>query len=300
MIKSPRYVVTDNHGQEILDDNSFAFDLYAYNGDIRQQPPGYIPSHWHRELEIFILLEGVVNVDIGMETYQLHAGEGCFINTSVLHAFKSDKPATCHFRSFVFGSELVSGMPGSIFDTAYVRPLIENGVPFLTFEKAADPVFFQEFDHAYAACNKEDYGYEIDVRDALSRILLYVKSKSADTAAPAISEVQENRLKDMLLWIDSHLNNTVTVSGVAGAANICTRECQRIFNQYLHYSPIEYLLRKRIFHAAGLISETDLPLTDIALNCGFSSPSYFTKQFHRLMGCTPSSYRKNTHTSWNL
>lgn len=300
MIKSPRYVVTDNQGREILDDDTFAFDLYAYNGDIQQQPPGYIPSHWHRELEIFILLEGIVNIDIGTETYQLHAGDGCFINTGVLHAFKSAKPDICHFRSFVFGAELVSGMPGSIFDTAYVRPLTEKGVPFLTFKNTADPIFFEEFNHAYSACNKEEYGYEIEVRNALSRILLYVKSKSTDTTAPAISKVQENRLKEMLLWIDNHLDNTITVSEIAAAANICTRECQRIFNQYLHCSPIEYLLRKRIFHATELISDTDLPLTDIALNCGFSSPSYFTKQFRCLMGCTPSNYRKIARISTKL
>jgi len=60
---------------------------------------------------------------------------------------------------------------------------------------------------------------------------------------------------------------------------------------------MEYLQEKRLLLAAEKLISTDLPVTDIALSCGFSSPSYFTKQFRELIGKTPSVYREERKNS---
>ncbi len=292
VIKSRSFLLTDNHGKELLEEGLQLFDLTANNGDIHQFAAGYIPSHWHKELEIFILLEGYIQIGIGDSTYKLQAGDGCFINTEVIHSFTADIPSSCLYRSFVFSPDIIGGTPGSIFDTVYVRPLLENGASFLKFQEGTgDRIYFEQFERAFIACEGEEYGYEFQVREALSNILLYVKSKSATVTSRTIPSIQETRLKEMLIWIDNNLENNITVSEIASVTNICTRECQRIFNQYLHYSPIEYVQRKRIFNAVKQLSDTDKSITDIALNCGFSNPSYFSKQFREFMGSTPSEYR---------
>ena len=53
--------------------------------------------------------------------------------------------------------------------------------------------------------------------------------------------------------------------------------------------------RRRIFTAAQLLATTDRAVTEIALDCGFVSPSYFTKQFRKMVGAAPMEYRK-AHT----
>ena len=98
-------------------------------------------------------------------------------------------------------------------------------------------------------------------------------------------------MKQMIEFIDINLKSTMTVKEIADTASICSRECQRIFIKYLHYSPMEYVQRRRIFIAAEQLSTTDTPVIDIALDCGFSSPSYFTKKFKALVGSTPTEYR---------
>ena len=103
----------------------------------------------------------------------------------------------------------------------------------------------------------------------------------------------------MLEWIDQNLQTTVTLRKIAASANICSRECQRVFQRYVHYSPMEYLRLKRILMAAELLSTTDSPVIDIALECGFSSSSYFSKQFKLLTGSTPTEYRKAVHDQTN-
>ncbi|MFG6334914.1 MAG: AraC family transcriptional regulator [Lachnospiraceae bacterium] len=294
MIRKPNYILMDDHGKEFQEKSMHSINLTVNDGDIHQFVAGHIPSHWHKRLEIFLLLEGKVSVSTGDNTCKLHAGDGCFINTEVLHSFTADTASPCLYRSFVFSADIVGGAPGSIFDTTYVRPLLENGASFLKFQKEnGDTIYFEQFQRAFTACVSEEYGYEFSVRNALSNIMLYIASKSATVTKRSIPSVQEARLKKMLLWIDGHFDENIRVSDIAGAASICTRECQRIFQQYLHYSPVEYLRRKRIFNAAKLLSDTDRPVTEVALGCGFSNPGYFSRQFRELMGSTPGQYRSD-------
>ncbi|RFZ78621.1 AraC family transcriptional regulator [Lacrimispora amygdalina] len=292
MIRNRTFVSTDCYRKELQEQGLQLFNMYANEGDIHQYIADCIPSHWHRELEVFLLLQGSVIIQIGDNIYHAEAGEGYFINTGVLHSFAAAVPSPCIYHSFVFDSGIIGGTPGSVFDTMYVRPLLDAGPDFLKFQKeAGDEAFFQQFDTAFTACEKEKSGYEFEVREALSKILLYTKEKHQTMPSRRMPTLQESRLKQMLEWIDGNLRSVMTVKEIADTANICTRECQRIFSRYLHYSPMEYIQQRRLFKAAEQLSTTDAPITEIAFDCGFSSHSYFTKQFKALVGATPTEYR---------
>ncbi|MDF2889320.1 MAG: AraC family transcriptional regulator [Lacrimispora sp.] len=292
MIRNRNFVSRDCHRKELQEQGFQLFNMYANEGDIHQYIADCIPSHWHKELEIFLLLQGSVLIQIGDNTYHVVAGEGCFINTGVLHSFASTVPSPCIYHSFVFDSGIVGGTPGSVFDTMYVRPLLDAGPDFLKFQKeTGDELFFQQFEIAFTACAEEKPGYEFQVRESLSKILLYTKERHQTSPSRRMPTLQESRMKQMLEWIDGNLRGVMTVKEIADTVNICTRECQRIFSRYLHYSPMEYIQRRRLFKSAEQLSTTDAPITEIAFDCGFSSPSYFTKQFKALVGVTPTEYR---------
>jgi transcriptional regulator GlxA family with amidase domain len=61
----------------------------------------------------------------------------------------------------------------------------------------------------------------------------------------------------------------------------------------LGQSPHDYLLTRRISAAKGLLIGTDLPLSEVAIRCGFNSQAYFSDCFRRKTGQTPGSFRKN-------
>lgn len=128
----------------------------------------------------------------------------------------------------MFNGDIVGGVPGSVFDVEYVRPLLEDGIPYLGFERTQeDQVYFEEFDKAYSACVTEKPGYEFQVRDSLSKILLHVIEKGRINATHNITGTQEIRFKKMLVWIDGHISDKISVSDVAESAGVCVRECQR-------------------------------------------------------------------------
>lgn len=298
MIRNMNHVETDIHQQELTTPGKNLFNLFANKGDIHKFITGNIPPHWHNELEIFFLLEGSVRIGIGDTSYDVHAGEGCFINTGILHSFTGLVPSPCLYRSFVFDPAIIGGAPGSIFDVHYIRPLMEKGSAFIKIAKSMEPEssdahFFQAFDNAFSACVSESPGYEFQVRNALSEMLLVILEKNRTLSTPQLPEIQELRLKQMLSWIDENLEKNISVKDIAAVASICTRECQRIFHRYLNASPMTYVRQKRLLLAASQLALTDIPVTDIALGCGFASPSYFTRQFRLLTGITPTEYRSD-------
>ena len=292
MINNTSSIRIDVKKKQLQEDNCHLFHFSANEGDVHRYIASCIPAHWHQELELFFLVSGNVCIGIGDEFHEVKAGEGCFINTGVLHSFTGNTSSPCIFRSFVFDSNIVGGAPGSVFDAVYIRPLLESGISFLKFEKdSGDTTFFQHFDQTFLACVSEKAGYEFQVRSSLSDILFFITQKSRLATSRTLETVQETRIKQMLCWIDENIRADITLKAIADTAGIFPRECQRIFSQYLHRSPMEYLQWKRILAAAEKLASTKEPVTTIALTYGFSSPSYFSKKFKCFVGSTPSEYR---------
>ena len=294
MILNRNYLHTNAQRRELPEQGMEMFDLTANEAEIHQFPGSCISLHWHSELEIFVLLEGDVEVQIGEKRFRLTAGEGCFINIEILHSYYAVGDEPCHFRSFVFDAAIVSGMPGSVFDLKYVRPLLNKNVPFIQMNGVKkDKIYFEQFDIAFKAAQNEGHGYEFVIREALTHILLFLSERCKSYDIQSVS-VQEIRLKQMLEWINKNIEKNISLPELAKSANISARECQRIFKKYLQCRPVAYIQKQRILIAVQYLTMTDDPITDIALKCGFSSPSYFTSQFKNITGETPTEYR-NTY-----
>lgn len=284
----------NNEKQEFQETEKDTFDLLMVNdGDIHDFFAGYIPTHWHNELEFFVLLEGKVRVTTEKECYDLRPEEGCFINTNQIHSFTALVSSSCKYRSFVVSSEVISGSFGNLFDLKYIQPLLNAPISFLKFsnENEKDKFYFEQFSLAFSACLSQDYGYEFEIRQALTNICLFILKQNKPLLKQVSSNIRETRLKELLEWIDKNYLTPITSDMISKKANICTRECQRMFRQYLHCTPVEYIQKKRIYKAAQLLLTTNQSVTEIAVSCGFSSPNYFTKQFKLIVGITPLRYR---------
>lgn len=96
----------------------------------------------------------------------------------------------------------------------------------------------------------------------------------------------------MISYIHRNFGDKLTLEGIASAANISTREANRIFQKTIQQTPFEYLMSYRLIKAKELLSDTDLPITEISYRCGFTDSTYMGKQFKKNFGTTPSAFRK--------
>lgn len=170
----------DDRAQELTEDIPHFFDLVM--NDITGAGQDFhnelIPSHWHREMEAFLMMAGRAQMVVDGETYEVEPGQAYFINSEALHAF-TFLQGPVEYRSFLFDPGIVGGAPGSVFDSVYVRPLQERGARVLAFnrQEEGDWLFFEAFSRIFQLCRDQPPGYEFAVRDALSQMVLLAKHK---------------------------------------------------------------------------------------------------------------------------
>ena len=92
-------------------------------------------------------------------------------------------------------------------------------------------------------------------------------------------------------FIEQHFCEDITVERLAELGHCSVSSFNRIFKKEMHQTPIEYLIEARVEKAKTLLRRKDVPITEVALRCGFGSSSYFSTIFKRLTGKTPSEYR---------
>ncbi|BCL35272.1 helix-turn-helix domain-containing protein [Nostoc sp. MS1] len=99
------------------------------------------------------------------------------------------------------------------------------------------------------------------------------------------------KLTQALDFIESHLDQSFTLAQVAEALGMSLYHFCRQFKQSTGVAPHQYITRQRLDRAKQLLRHSQLPITDIALQVGFATPSAFTRLFRRITGTTPKYYR---------
>ena len=125
--------------------------------------------------------------------------------------------------------------------------------------------------------------------DVFFQLFLHCREAMEDTAK---STRDSERIKKMLGFIHEHYRENITVAMIAKNASVCTRECLRCFRDFIHMSPIQYVISCRLNDACRMLSSGEYTITEVCEACGFENPSYFSKMFRRQTGLTPSAYRK--------
>jgi len=99
------------------------------------------------------------------------------------------------------------------------------------------------------------------------------------------------RLGRVIGYLEQHYADSLSLDELAGIGCLSRRTLTRGFRRAMGCSPIEYLIRLRIQHAARLLQDTQAGVTEVALRVGFSDSNYFARQFRAVMGCSPRQYR---------
>jgi AraC family transcriptional regulator len=104
---------------------------------------------------------------------------------------------------------------------------------------------------------------------------------------------QVRKLRD---YIDSHITGRILVSDLCPLVRLSEAHFSRSFKRTFGESPHAFVLRRRLEFAAQYMLQTDVPLCDIALRCGFADQAHFSKQFRQANGLNPSAWRRTART----
>ena len=94
-------------------------------------------------------------------------------------------------------------------------------------------------------------------------------------------------------YIEQHFSESISVKQLAELGNMSISSFNRIFKKVNKLTPIEYLIEIRIEKSKKLLRRKEIPITEIAMRCGFSSSAHLSSSFSRLLNITPSEYRNS-------
>ncbi|WP_155060695.1 GlxA family transcriptional regulator [Streptomyces blattellae] len=96
----------------------------------------------------------------------------------------------------------------------------------------------------------------------------------------------------VLVWMEEHLDEEVTVEQLAARAHMSPRTFARRFQQETGTTPYRWILRQRVLLAQRLLEATDETVDAIAARTGFGTAAALRHQFVRSIGTTPQAYRR--------
>ncbi|MEC9199846.1 MAG: GlxA family transcriptional regulator [Pseudomonadota bacterium] len=142
-----------------------------------------------------------------------------------------------------------------------------------------------------------------DLSNAVADQLIYSSIRTdRDTqrlSIPTRIGVRHPKLSQIIQMMEKNIEEPISPAVLAKDVGMSTRQLERLFRRYLNRSPKRYYMELRLSKARNLLMQTDMSVINVALACGFASPSHFSKCYRAHYETTPYRERGShgTHTN---
>lgn len=283
-----------NEGMYTVDDIAQSVEclIMTYEGT---QP--WRTSHYHEYMELLYVLEGAYELKVGSTIHRLDKNDLFVILPGEPHCTRR----LCDTQSLLcikfLPDILFSHQADDTLPAQLVLFVLERYSTLRKFsaDRFADTVIPQALSEIVREFRGQALGRELSIRAELSRILLWlVRYWHEEAGQPLLNLSNRNTMLALAKACQYVQSNyaTATLRGAAKACDLSYGYFSQLFNSTMKLSFSDYVNQIRIHHARKLLLTTDIPITEIAMEVGFSTASYFTQTFRTQNGITPGQYRK--------
>ncbi|MWD29704.1 helix-turn-helix domain-containing protein [Aquicoccus sp. SCR17] len=148
----------------------------------------------------------------------------------------------------------------------------------------------------------DDHGEEL--ANAVADQLIYSSIRTdQDTqrlSVPTRIGVRHPKLSQVIHMMEANIEEPISPATLAREVGMSTRQLERLFRRYLNRSPKRYYMELRLQKARNLLMQTDMSVINVALACGFASPSHFSKCYRAHYETTPYRERGSHGTRLSI
>ncbi|MCR5640216.1 MAG: AraC family transcriptional regulator [Lachnospiraceae bacterium] len=286
-------IITDDLQKEKKEHGGFGFPILVSHERLSNYDTNSFLWHWHPEIELTYVVSGEMIYSINDKTYHLKAGDVLFGNQSTLHEGHQWKEKDCEYIAVTFLPKLIYGFEGSLIQEKYVAPITErSGVASFHLDGS------EEWHQAATELLKTvissyESGNEMFTVQQLLFFwqMLYEHFPIEEKKVSGHSK-HYDQIRDMISYIENHYTEQITLDDIATAAHLSRSECSRVFKKVMGTSLFSFIQNYRIEKSCSYLLESSAPISEIAEMVGFSDGNYYTKCFQKIIGDTPSAYRK--------
>lgn len=274
------------HGERI-------FPLKKYLTTLQERYPIVTP-HWHEEAEFTLITSGVCTYQVDLESFQAMPGDFVFIPPLALHSIAILPAGHMHSETYVFHLDFLGASSADICAMRYLMPLAKQQLipPFhIAKEHPVYPdalALFYEISSCYSAAQP---GYELMLKSLLLKLLtLLLPYCNKSSEQPQLQSEHTQKIKGVLEYIGLHYTENISIESLASSCYFSEYHFMRFFKKYVGMSCLDYIKSLRLQKAADLLEQQELSITDAAMTAGFSSLSYFYREFKKRYGMTPRQF----------
>ncbi|ERL10699.1 GH39 family glycosyl hydrolase [Olsenella profusa] len=243
-------------------------------------------SYAQTNLFVFFVLEGRMTVRYREEDISLAKDDVLLVAPGMGCMIRKSQDALYGVASFPM--ELIHAVIGSQHIVLYANSVRDASHAYADLREV-----FNDLIAEYTSDTNRTHA----LRDSLLLKLLNTLIENYQLSFANVGEVGDDasndaRMEEAIRYVLNNLTTNITLSRLARSMYISPSTLSRLFKHGTGINFTEYVSRLRVQMSLELLESSDKNLTEIALACGFSSPVTFNRAFHKVMGTSPSGFRK--------
>lgn len=268
-----------------------------------------VKHHWHEEVEILYFFGGHFLLEIDMQPFPISSECLYFINPGELHSIAAEKVCKGGEDAVVFDTRILSSDAYDAVWMQLLKPIREQKLLLPRCLMPEHPAFapvLQAFTEILRAFGRQlidegtseggivtdDLTSQLYIRSSLLQIFALLSSHRLFTSTEKNQDKRVDRIKATLTYIRENYKEKIYLKDLADIVNMNEQYFCRFFRKALGRSPMEYVSEYRIRQSLHLLEETDLPVMEICLECGYNNLGNFLREFRKQTGTTPLKHRR--------
>lgn len=248
------------------------------------------PSHWHQSYEIIMPVSGRYQAAVDQVDYEVSPGEVFLIPPGVVHSLYPLDEGLRYI--IIIDQEVVMqihGLPAfwhCFYPCVHITAAKDSAL--LDVIKRLIQEAVNESDRGEALSQQAIRAYLTIAMIRLGRWL----SEDIQTKPDDIRQHMSSVMLEIYSYIADHCHEKMTLDDIAAHTGYSKYHFARVFKQYTGMSFYSYYMKQRIQLCRHLLTEMNIPVTEVALRSGFGSIATFNRIFRQYQGMTPTEYRR--------
>ena len=246
-------------------------------------------SDWHSTLhthpftELFYVVDGKGEFNIQGQRFPVKPNDFVIINPQVEHTELSSPDEPLEY--------IVLGIRGLSFSN--LTPVSEGGHPFSFFNLRDEQKDILRYLNAMVQeATSQSMSYELVCHNLLEILLIKIlRHQHFDLEVGKQSKVTKD-ISFIKHYLETYYHESIQLEDLASMTHLSRFYISHSFKKEIGMSPMEYLIAIRIKESKILLRTTNYSISQVADIVGFTTPTYFSKQFRKSTGISPTDYRE--------
>ena len=246
-------------------------------------------SDWHSTLhthpftELFYVVDGKGEFNIQGQRFPVKPNDFIIINPQVEHTELSSPDEPLEY--------IVLGINGLSFSN--LTPVSEGGHPFSFFNLRDEQKDILRYLNAMVQeATSQSMSYELVCHNLLEILLIKIlRHQHFDLEVGKQSKATKD-ISFIKHYLETYYHESIQLEDLASMTHLSRFYISHSFKKEIGMSPMEYLIAIRIKESKILLRTTNYSISQVADIVGFTTPTYFSKQFRKSTGISPTDYRE--------